>query len=162
MNLNEKILQMQTRSMKRNVILSGIEEQKHEDCEKLSKSFFSLKLGVDDIQVKLAHRLGRGSNRPLIVKLANVRQKSLIFGSVSKLKGLKNAQKKAFRVDDQLPEEINERKRHMFMHYKDAKVKNQADRMKMKRGILLVDELPYQKQIAPHDVRTQGNDCAFE
>ena len=83
----------------------------------------------------------------MVVRLKNSKQKSKIFGNISKLKGVKCDTKGYYRIEDQLPEEISERGKHMNMHFRDAKKTQQADRFKLKRGMLTIDDVPYKQEI---------------
>lgn len=104
--LTHKQNEMQARSMKRNILISGIPEHNKEDCAVLVDRFFTECLCISRrINIKIAHRIGSGSNRPMVVKLKDGNDKQLIFQHTSKLKGTN------YFVSEQLPEEINENKK---------------------------------------------------
>lgn len=68
--------------------------------------FFNEKLGItQEIGIKAAHRIGSGGNRPLVVKLADINTKQLIFQNTQKLKGTN------YFISEQLPEELAEKKK---------------------------------------------------
>ena len=60
---------------------------------------------AEPIGIKRAHRLGRGNNRPIVARLQNKQQKGAIFPELKKLKGTQKY------VNDQLPEELDEKSR---------------------------------------------------
>ena len=70
--------------------ISGIVETENEDCCEAVKKFFKevmkIKEGIDLID---AHRIGKGSERSMMVYLANSRDKARIFSKVKSLKEVK-------------------------------------------------------------------------
>ena len=124
--LNDTITALQARSMKQNIIISGITETPGEDCAQISKNFLQNKLEVQDLKIEVAHRIGNGKFRPLVVKFPNQRQKAKIFGNIRKLKGLKNENNRYYRIDDHLPEELQARKNHLLYHMRVAKSVSQG------------------------------------
>ena len=84
--------------MKQNIILTGVTgvltgvtEKEKEDCQQVTKDFLKKKMDLDDVKIDVAHRIGSGKCRPMVIRLANQKQKSRIFGNnINKLKGLKN------------------------------------------------------------------------
>ena len=147
--LEEKLLMMQSRSMKNNIIVSGIQEKKGEKCDQVTKAFIQGKLKVEDPKIDVSHRIGTGNNRPIVVRFPNVAEKAKIFSNISNLKGVKNEQQKSYRIDNQLPEELSERRRIMAMHHRDVKGKQQEDRFAMSKGVLMIDGSPYRKEVRP-------------
>ena len=150
--LNDKILAMQAWSMKQNLILSGVTETENENSEKISTDFFKNKMKLDDVKIDAAHRIGTGKYRPMVIRLANQWQKAKIFGSINKLKGLKNENKRFYRLDNQLPDELNAKKKHLLYHLKEAKAVPLAHRLDVafKKGQLYVNQKQYiQEIVAP-------------
>ena len=113
--LNEHILDMQSRSMKRNIIINGLQENKDEECDNVSSTFFKEKLKVQDIVIDAAHRIGTGENRPMVLRLKAVANKSKVFDNVKKLKGVKNYAGKFYQIDNQMPTAISESCKQMFL-----------------------------------------------
>ena len=110
--MQEKLLDVEKRSMRSNLVISGIPEEEDENCKEKCDTFIhdSLKLRGENIQIKRAHRLGvkqEGYTRQMVMKLTNPGQKGPIFQNTSNLKGSNKY------VNDQLPQELDERKRRM-------------------------------------------------
>lgn len=96
----------QARSMRKNLVITGIPETTKENCGELASGFFTKELGIrGPIEIKIAHRMGLGKNRPMVVKLANIDDKQVIFQNTQKLRGSN------YFVTEQLPEELAENKK---------------------------------------------------
>ena len=154
--LNERVIDLQARSMKNNIVLGGITEKKGEQCETTAQNFFKQNLGIDDIEIDVAHRMGTGTNRPIVVRLKQQQAKNKFFGNITKLKGLKNQKGRYYQVDNQLPEELSEKRKHMRYHFQDFSRRNTAQSIEqsvaeltMKKGTLLINDQPYKKQCCP-------------
>lgn len=137
----------QARSMRRNIIISGVKEEGFtEDCEQLATDFFEQQLGIQkSIDIKIAHRIGTGLNRPLVVKLRDVDDKPLIFQHTQKLKGT------SYYVGEQLPEELAERKRHI-QRIKGQNKKLPSEQqlsLSAKRDRLLINNEMYKTPLQP-------------
>ena len=97
--------------MKNNIIISGIGEQHDEDCMQLAKSFPQQQMGIQDVEIQVAHRIGVGTNRAMMIRLQNPDDKKLIFSHRKNLKSQKMTKGKPFFINDQLPEMLAEEKR---------------------------------------------------
>lgn len=107
--LSDKQNDFQARSMKGNMIISGIEEKQSDNCKERASAFFRDQLEIaKPIPIEVAHRIGTGENCPIIVKLHDNNDKQLIFQHSQKLKGTR------YFISDQLPEELAEKKRQIF------------------------------------------------
>ena len=54
---------LQTRSVKANLIVTGIKEIAGENCKQKAKAFFRDIMKVaEEVTIKVAHRIGKGSN----------------------------------------------------------------------------------------------------
>ena len=151
-HLNDKVTDMQVRSMKANLVINGLPQQENEDCKEVVSTFFKEKMKIEEeVKIDVAHRIGAGKTRAMVVRLKDPSEKAKIFTSVSKLKGKKNSEDKHYSVGDQLPEAIAERQRQMRMHYKDNQDHLVKDRLAMefKKGTLLVEGRSYCKQLRP-------------
>ena len=106
---------------------------------------------MTDVKIDNAHRSGTGRQRPMVIRLSNMKQKSRIFGNIKKLKGLKNEHKRFYRIDDQLPDELKAKKKHMLYHLKDIKNTSQGQRIeaKFKKSQLYIEKKPYTKEVTP-------------
>ena len=103
-SLQSEIRQFKRSKVKSNLIIRGIIEEAQESvdkCKELAKKFFKDQMEIqDEVELVKAHRIGVGNkgDRPMLVKLSDIRDKATIFKSVSKLKGKENAKS----VDDDL------------------------------------------------------------
>ena len=125
---DEKILDLMARSMRDNIVIQGIQEKPNETWDDTKKSlhqFFVHEMKIpnpDDIIIERAHRSGPKQNglnakpRPIIAKLDNQTSKDIIFKNVKSLAG-----KKQYSIQDQLPAEVNERRKRLWQKYKNAK-----------------------------------------
>lgn len=117
-HIKDTVLDLQARSMRDNLVFSGIPENNEENTEATIKNFIlkNLKLPADtvnNISFHRAHRLGgrrqEGQRpRPIVVKFVHFKQKELVKGRGRELRGTD------FSVNDQFPKEILERRRRLF------------------------------------------------
>ena len=123
--LNEKFLEARCRSMKYNLIFGGIKENENEVCEETIKTFIETELEVEDAQDMTfvnVHRIGKkidpkrnGRPRSIVAKFAYNKDISLVKQSTNKLKG------KHYRVNEQYPEEIEQRRKKTLPDSKGRK-----------------------------------------
>lgn len=116
--IKERVIDLQARSMRDNLVFSGIPEQTGEDAELTVKNFIQthLKLPeetVRNISFHRVHRLGGkrpGDNRPRPIgaKFVSFKQKEQVKSQGRQLKGTN------FGVNDQFPKEILDRRRVLF------------------------------------------------
>ncbi|XP_045898520.1 uncharacterized protein LOC123966398 [Micropterus dolomieu] len=116
-NIREAIIDLQARSMRDNLVISGIPEQADEAPQTV-KSFIQnqLKLPaetVKNISFHRVHRLGgrRQENqrpRPIVAKFEHFKQKELVKGRGRELRGTN------FSINDHFPREILDRRRVLF------------------------------------------------
>lgn len=155
---SDKLLAMQARSMRRNLIISGLEEPENESKDQLLEKievFLKEKLKFPDhVPLKAYHRLGYvdgAGYRPTIIKLLDMDQKAVLLSLAPGLKGLKNAKQKFYYFSEQLPEQMHEERKYAQFWIIDNK--KQPDtlqkNMKIHRNRLHIDNRPYQKKITP-------------
>ena len=127
MQQDEEILDLKCRSMRENVVIRGIDETPGEtwnDTREKVVSFVNNKLQVADFTVNdidRAHRLGKKSadhSRPIVAKINSADAKSSLFQNVKKLSGEEN---KKFVIHDQLPPEVQERRKRLMPLFKQSK-----------------------------------------
>ena len=146
--IDHKVTNMQTRSMRKNLIISGIKEKSKENCKVVANKFFKDKLKIDEeLPIATAHRLGDKSNeeRPLIVQLTNQADKGKIFQHVKNLKDLESEVGAGYFVNEQLPPVKEERKRLEKDKIKINKtlISAQQQDLKWDKGKLQVDGEPF-------------------
>jgi hypothetical protein len=129
---NEKILDLQSRSMRENLVIRGISEDTNEswqDTEQKVINFMKKEMKIDDaesLMIDRAHRMGtKVANKPrnIVVKFISSKSKDKIFKNVKNLAG-----KKQYSVQEQLPQEIQERRNRLWPKYKEAKEKAKTDK----------------------------------
>ncbi|KAL0151947.1 hypothetical protein M9458_052754 [Cirrhinus mrigala] len=116
--IKETVIDLQARSMRDNLVFSGIPESAEEDAEATVKSFIKtyLKLPEDTVEnicFERVHRLGAkkpGAPRPcpIVAKFGYFKQKEQVKSRGRELKGTD------FSVNDQFPKEILERRKVLF------------------------------------------------
>lgn len=157
-NATQRIEEMQARTMRKNLIISGIPEPKKETDEQLLESiesFFSTKLKIgQDIPLKTFHRLNyfdASEYRPVLIKVRNWNDKFLILSNATNLKGLKNDKNRYFYINEQLPEKMAEDKKYAQMWIRQNKAKPVNDQLQLKiyKNKLRVNNQPYQKKVTP-------------
>ena len=100
--LEEKLVQDHRSSVRGNIIIEGILEDRQESRKQLFENvdkFFKELLEIPNhIKILDAYRMGNTnwSNRQVKVKLMHLSDKAIIFANASKLKGKKNAKKRLF------------------------------------------------------------------
>ncbi|KAK3082855.1 hypothetical protein FSP39_007224 [Pinctada imbricata] len=135
--LNDQQLDLQTRSMRDNLIFYGIEEKDGENCESVLKEFIADVLKVEQrVEFHRVHRMGRkihGKIRPIVAKFVQFKEREVVRKSVyTSLAG--NDENKKYGINEQFPRIINERRKKLYPYYKSAKRQN-------KRAQLVVDKL---------------------
>jgi hypothetical protein len=125
--LKEESLMAQARSMRDNLKFFNIEEVREvENCEETIRDFLrsEMKIAPDDLKrivFDRVHRVGnklRNQNRVMVAKL-NHEGKNIIFKHVKNLDRAKN-----YGISEQLPRELEERKKRLLPIYKEAKKEN--------------------------------------
>lgn len=155
---SNKLTQMQARSMRKNVIISGIQEPLNESPEQLLtavQEFISNQLKVEqEIPIKVCHRLNYVDNaeyRPVVVKLTTVEHKILLLSHGPQLKGQTNNRNRYFYINEQLPDKLAEDRRYAQQWIKENKAKPSNDQLSMKisRNRLRINNEPYNKKVKP-------------
>lgn len=134
--IKEAMLDLQTRNMRDNLIVTGIQKNSPDDSEKSLKDFMTaqLKIPVDTVNsftFHRVHRLGQKTQRgprPIIAKFENFKQKEFVRSKGKELKGTH------YGLSDQFPKEINERRKILYPLLKDNRKNN-------KRAYLIIDKL---------------------
>lgn len=136
--MRESILDLQARSMRDNLIFSGIPETPTDEPEKLVKDFMirRLKLSPDTVSNITFHRVHRMGHkrvdatrpRPIVAKFEHFKQKELVQRQGRQLRGTD------FGLNDQFPPEIV-RRRKILLSIRKQKISEG------KRAALSVDKL---------------------
>ncbi|XP_041369922.1 uncharacterized protein LOC121383892 [Gigantopelta aegis] len=119
--LKERHLDLQSRSMRENLIFTGIPETgPDENTEQLLITFIQKDMEIEQpIGFEHVHRFGkRGYSGPrlIVAKFSKFKDREMVRkASSTKLKG------KTFGVNEQFPKEINDRRKELYPYYKQAK-----------------------------------------
>lgn len=115
--LEDRIVDLTSRSMRDNVVISGISESEYERCESKVSDFLSANIEVNcgPNDIERAHRMGAfkgatGEPRPMVVKLKG-HTKDKVMKNTSKLKGKRSATGKSLYISAQEPEAIAEKRK---------------------------------------------------
>lgn len=118
--LKERHIDLQTRSMRDNLIFDGIQEQTEEDTEEVLKTFIQKEMNIsDDLPFHRVHRMGKripGKHRPIVAKFVLFKDREKVRRAAPST--LRN---KPYGVNEQFPREIHERRKQLYPHFKTAK-----------------------------------------
>ncbi|CAH2049527.1 unnamed protein product, partial [Iphiclides podalirius] len=84
---------MDTRSRRKALIISGLPEKDNEDCSQLILDVFNKKMGLNNLSnssIKVCHRLGAPSkdhHRPILVRFTSLDTRTVVWKAKTKLKG---------------------------------------------------------------------------
>ncbi|KAJ8314098.1 hypothetical protein KUTeg_008659 [Tegillarca granosa] len=134
--VKESNVELQARSMRDNLVFSGIPEQDSENTETVLMEIIAQKLEITEkMEFHRVHRMGRkfnSKNRPIVAKFVNFKDRENVRkAGFTKLKGENN---RSFGINEQFPREINERRKKLYPYYKSARRQN-------KRAVLSYDKL---------------------
>ena len=145
----EQIIELKSRSMRDNVVLSGIPEDNNETWE-MTKAKVNgflkdvLEIPEDELQgieIDKAHRIGSKSDensRRIVAKFCKSSSKDVLFKHVKKLKD-----KPQYSLNEQLPPEIQERRKRLWPKYKEAKSNPHITDIKWNMDKLIINKKVY-------------------
>lgn len=143
-NSQEKIIDIQWRSMRENLIFSGIPESRNpglevENCEFMIKDFIRTELNIQkEISFDRVHRLGRYSEfqkypRPIIAKFTFFKDKELVRTVAPQcLIGSR------YRVKEHFPYEIEDKRKQLYGEAKRAR-QNSNNKVRLVRDKLYIN-----------------------
>lgn len=133
--LRNKVIDMQERSMRDNLIFTGINEdnqQNFEDTEKLVQDLIKNKLDIqEEIEIERIHRFGRRFGdrpRPIVVRFSRYKQRELIRKKARELKGT------GYGIHEQYPHEIERVRKELYPVLRQARAWNN-------KAVLIKDKL---------------------
>jgi hypothetical protein len=141
--LKDKLSDLQMRSMRENLIFSGIPEAQDENIEETLKEWLSDKMGKRDIRFDRVHRLGKqarqGRPRPIVAKFTFYKDREEVRQlAPEKLKGSN------FGVNQQFPKEVFETRKKLVPIMKAARKEN-------KKAVLVYDKLYINDVLYKHE-----------
>ena len=160
--LSNKLDDLVTRSMKENIIISGLDETESGDegddsLEEKVRKFFDEKMSIAP-RFDITHRIGEKREdkgpRPVVVRCSGLKEKSKIFQNVNKLKDQKNSRGKPYFVSDQYPDGINERRRkyNSMMNENKSLPTTEQLSMRIRRNQLFINNEVYRPSVVPPSV----------
>lgn len=137
--LRDQLLDQQCRSMKYNLIFTGIFEHDREDTINVVRSFIKQELEIRHrLEFANAHRFGapagrrgRGHHRPIVVRFLYQRDLEVVLSNAYRLKGT------PFTIKRQFPEAIEQARRSLYPIMREKR--EQGHRVKLVRDVLYVD-----------------------
>ena len=125
-DLNEEILQLTARSMRDNLVFYNVPEPVNENCAATLWNFLTDEMKISQqhmnrILLDRVHRMGKKGGsfpRPLVAKFNSSESKEVIMAHTKNLD-----RNKKFGINDQLPRELEERKKRLLPQFKEAKSK---------------------------------------
>ncbi len=141
-DLKEQLLQMEARMMRDNLVFYNIDEEVDEpvhDCRGILNHFLKKEMKISDqdmakIGYDRVHRMGKkGANkrRPIVAKFNPVDGKRIVMEHIKNLD-----RKKKFGVNDQLPRELESRKKKLMPVFKDAKKEKQQPKWQLDKLVI--------------------------
>ncbi|KAK3094845.1 hypothetical protein FSP39_006988 [Pinctada imbricata] len=123
--------------------------------EEVIKHFLSEEMGItDEIKFERVHRMGKpipGKHRPIVAKFGSFKDKEMVRKAAPRmLKG------KTYGVNEQFPREVNERRKRLIPHLKEAK--RQDKKVVLKVDKLYIDNRPFVPNADPNDHRSRNSD----
>lgn len=118
--LEEQLLDLQTRSMRENLIFSGIEEKPHENVENVLHEFIRDKLKIQEvISIDRCHRIGvrrQGKHRSIVAKFSHYKEREVVRAAAPS-----NLKDSNYGVYEQFPPEIARRRKLLYPILRQAK-----------------------------------------
>ena len=147
--MRNDILDLKCRSMKNNLIFTGLKYSQNENCEEKLRSFLYHELGIEHkIELGNVHRIkGRSHNggRPIVARFIFRKNLELV---ISKGYLLRNT---PFGIKEQFPEVIEKRRQKLYPVMKDAK--RQKRQVELVRDTLYIDGERYVPESADGETR---------
>ena len=133
--LKDHVLDMRCRSMKYNLIFTGIKEHRNENTEQVLRMFLSEELGLEEwFEFGNVHRFGRHNRnrqRPIVAKFLYQWQLDLVLDSARFLRG------RQYGINRQFPQEIEQARRSLYPVMKQ--MRSEGKQVKLVRDMLFVD-----------------------
>ncbi|CAG2229204.1 unnamed protein product [Mytilus edulis] len=126
-NMEDDAIELKWRSMKTNLIFTGIQFHPEENTEDKLNSFIKQKLKIDKrVNFVCVHRFGKRGhrgNRPILAKFVSIKDKEIVLKNGYKLKETQ------FGVKEQFPKEIEQQRKPLYPVAKQARKGKRKVRM---------------------------------
>ncbi len=141
-DIKEELLQLQARMMQDNLVFYNITEHQNEpanDCRDILKQFLKTEMKISDRNMELisfdrVHRMGKktvNTKRPIVAKFNPVEGKRIVLDHIKNLD-----KSKKFGVNEQLPRQLEERKKSLMPAFKEAQKDNKKPKWQMDRLVI--------------------------
>ena len=164
-NLKEQYLITEARSMRDNLMFYNIPESSkgaQEDASKTLKSFLADEMRINDEELKQVrfdrvHRIGQKKNdKPRVI----VAEFNPSYGKNIVMRHCKNLDRtKRYGVNEQLPRELEERKKHLLPKFREARDAQQKPKWSMDK-LIVNDRVTQMKQDCVRDINLNTTDIA--
>ncbi|CAC5394244.1 unnamed protein product [Mytilus coruscus] len=152
--MQETITDLKCRSMKSNLIFSGLHFQQNEICEAKIQDFLESELGINyRVSFGNVHRFGKpGLNgvRPIVARFIYRRELEHVLSQTYRLKG------KRFGICEQFPPEIENKRKELYPVMKKAKMVGK--KVKLVRDKHYINGKPYNNTTASKKQTTEDRD----
>ena len=163
-DMQEELLQLQARSMRDNLVFYNIQELPNENTHQVLRNFLKNEMRISDqdqqdIYVDRVHRVGKKNQyhtRPIVAKFSTTYAKQLILGHTRNLD-----QRKNFGVNDQLPRELEERKKRLLPKFKEAKRQQKNPRWSVDK-LVIGGQVTQVKKDKVADININTSDVALQ
>ena len=137
--LNNRVIDIQARSMRDNLLFHNIAEKDNEDTDEIIYNLVEQNLQIPhsrNIKIDRSHRIGKirigaSKPRPIVAKFNFYPDKERILTNANKLKGTR------IGISEQFPEEIVKERKRLFPIMKKAR--DDGRRVKLTRDKLYID-----------------------
>lgn len=133
--LKDSLTDLKCRSMKNNLVFSGLAENPEENTEALLREFIVVELGIEQyIEFGNVHRFGKivgGKSRPIVARFIYSKDREGVLRCARRLKG------STFYINEQFPTEIQQRRRELGPTVRDLRGKGKN--VRLVRDKLIVD-----------------------
>ncbi|KAK3091803.1 hypothetical protein FSP39_022739 [Pinctada imbricata] len=141
--IKEQVLDLKCRSMKYNLVFSGISERRNENTEEILRSFIVEELGIDEyLDFTNVHRFGSGARpgevgkpRPIVARFIYQKDLSSVLANAKYLRG------KPYGINRQFPQEVEQARRSLDPVMKTMRA--EGKKVKMVRDMLFVNDILY-------------------
>lgn len=141
-SLQNSVTDLKARSMRDNLIFSGIPEERHEDTEAVLQEFIQKKYKLDyEVPFERVHRMGKWKEysshpRNIVAKFTYFKDRELI-----RTRAPQKLHKSNVWVNEQFPPEIEEKRRKLYPVLRQAKKDHK--KVKLVRDVLYIDGQEY-------------------
>lgn len=154
-------LKDQAFNSRNNLVLVGLAEASDEDTSKVVSDFFSKSMGIKNIKLGVAYRMGSPStdspgtySRPILVHFPILPQRNKVWRKRSAISGDNNDQK--VRIHADLPKQLRDDVQALYMVAKAASSSDKYQMARVRNYTLEIDNqvfLPSELEMLPPDIR---------